>query len=680
MALLNKIKKNWKSALIEDFEKYEEGPFSEGYTAISEVHYPSKKVFQGPWQEISNYHWWGKIHRNPDMPNWKIIRKNGRKVLKQTCNNKLNRKNWKYPIKKFFLKSKLQLILAFPALSAGDFLSDDYCFTAEVNPFMKDDLVGVIFRIIDGQRHYIFGIKKNKAYLMKRFRNDLKIIASKRFHYICDQYYELSVIAQKNRIQCLIDDELIIDVNDESFQAGKIGLMGNVPAIFRHVEAFIKPEAYKAYVLKKQNLKKRNKRIREKYPGMNLWKKIDISNLCSGRTVRFGDLTGNGIPDLLIAQGRPMSRGTNYNMITCLTAIDYNGNILWQKGNPSNERHCFCSDLAFQIYDIDGDGLNEVICTRDFQLEILDGRTGEIKLKIATPDSVPPYHKFPNIIGDAIYICNLTGKGKPQDILLKDRYSKIWAYDNRLSLLWEYQSQREMGHFPYSIDFNNDGKDEILVGYSLLDAHGHKLWELPLRDHADAVAIIKLTELSEYLIIIAASDEGLIFADIEGRIKKQLRLGHMQTVTIAKLIPDSTDYYIATNTYWGSPGIIYILDLNGGIVSSFQPSIYGSPIGPVNWTGEGQEFILLSAAPDETGGLYDGLGNQAVAFPDDGHPILCYDAFDLNGDGLDELICWDHDTLWVYACDNGPGNKSSWRPQRFPAPYNASNYRSNISI
>ena len=100
----------------------------------------------------------------------------------------------------------------------------------------------------------------------------------------------------------------------------------------------------------------------------------------------------------------------------------------------------------------------------------------------------------------------------------------------------------------------------------------------------------------------------------------------------------------------------------------------------MNWTGDGQEFLLLSAAPDETGGLYDGHGNQTVAFPDDGHPTLCYDAVDLTGDGLDELICWDHDSLWVYTSNSKPANGSVHMPQRFPAPYNASNYRSNISM
>ena len=116
------------------------------------------------------------------------------------------------------------------------------------------------------------------------------------------------------------------------------------------------------------------------------------------------------------------------------------------------------------------------------------------------------------------------------------------------------------------------------------------------------------------------------------------------------------------------------------MLRSFQPSILGSQLTPVNWLGDGHEFLLLSAAPDETGGLYDGLGRQTVSFPDDGHPLLCCGVYDLDGDGLDELLCWDHDRMWIYSRDRGDLSGLAPAPKRYPPAYNESNYRSNISI
>jgi hypothetical protein len=42
---------------------------------------------------------------------------------------------------------------------------------------------------------------------------------------------------------------------------------------------------------------------------------------------------------------------------------------------------------------------------------------------------------------------------------------------------------------------------------------------------------------------------------------------------------------------------------------------------PVNWRGDGQEFLLLSGDVKQ-GGMLDGKLRRAVMFPDDGHPDL----------------------------------------------------------
>jgi hypothetical protein len=277
---------------------------------------------------------------------------------------------------------------------------------------------------------------------------------------------------------------------------------------------------------------------------------------------------------------------------------------------------------------------------------------------------------------DSIFICNLTGSSPVADLLIKDLYSQVFAYDRRLKPLWHHRCKT--GHYPFAVDVNGDGRDEILIGYTLLSSTGGKLWSIPLNDHADAVAVITSPVTGERLVAIAASNEGFVFADTRGKKQRHLRIGHMQTITAGRLLAGSDDFQIATNTYWGNPGVIYILGLDGEIINSFQPSIHGSPLSPVRWTRSPQDFILLSAAAGPEGGLYDARGAQVVAFPDDGHPELCHFVCDADGDGLEEIVCWDHHELWVYRSEE-TGQPGVSPPARLPAPYNQSNYRSYVS-
>ena len=68
-----------------------------------------------------------------------------------------------------------------------------------------------------------------------------------------------------------------------------------------------------------------------------------------------------------------------------------------------------------------------------------------------------------------------------------------------------------------------------------------------------------------------------------------------------------------------------------------ENELNGNLLTPVNWTGDGQDFILLNADV-ERGGMIDGNGIQVVKFPDDGHPTMCAEAVNLCGDTRDEIV------------------------------------------
>ncbi len=49
-----------------------------------------------------------------------------------------------------------------------------------------------------------------------------------------------------------------------------------------------------------------------------------------------------------------------------------------------------------------------------------------------------------------------------------------------------------------------------------------------------------------------------------------------------------------TINFWSNPGIVTLFDADGNILAQDEPIHTGSVMLPVNWRGDGQEFILLS--------------------------------------------------------------------------------------
>jgi len=64
--------------------------------------------------------------------------------------------------------------------------------------------------------------------------------------------------------------------------------------------------------------------------------------------------------------------------VTVKAAMTLDGKILWQLGRPDPRNGLLTNDTPFQIYDLDGDGRNEVVMVRDFQIQVLEGSTGKV--------------------------------------------------------------------------------------------------------------------------------------------------------------------------------------------------------------------------------------------------------------------------------------------------------------
>jgi hypothetical protein len=201
-----------------------------------------------------------------------------------------------------------------------------------------------------------------------------------------------------------------------------------------------------------------------------------------------------------------------------------------------------------------------------------------------------------------------------------------------------------------------------------------------MKDHTDAISIGNYTgdPQARPRVYSCGSDEGLVMISDDGKILKQIRIGHTQTQSVAKYRPEAPGLQIMTANFWRNTGIVTLFDTDANILAQEELIPGSSHLQPVNWRGDGQEFAMLSANVRE-GGMIDGQLRRVVMLPDDGHPDLAYQVLDVTGDERDEVIVWDQDSVWIYTQDRPSTGKRMYKPVRNPM-YNDSNYRATVSM
>ncbi len=260
----------------------------------------------------------------------------------------------------------------------------------------------------------------------------------------------------------------------------------------------------------------------------------------------------------------------NFIQLSALTAVTLEGKVLWQTGVPDPRNGLLTSDTPFQIHDLDGDGRGEVVLVKDFQLQVLDGLTGRLCRRVFMPDAKLDADQKPYALtnGDSIAFVNFSGGTSPREILVKDRYSNFWIYDSDLRLLWSGSGQT--GHYPYPVDLDGDGRDELFIGFALWDYQGRQLWsrDEELHDHADGVVMGNFSgdPHAEPRGYFFGSDEGFLMLDRHGEILKHVRIGHAQSPSVARFRPDLPGVQLMTVNYWRNPGIVTLFDHDGNIL------------------------------------------------------------------------------------------------------------------
>lgn len=656
----------------EDFQDFPIGefPYDKDHTAMGEYQYVVENGYHGNWVDmVCNYTY------NGTGPTWLITERDGRHFMESMRIEK-NRPH-----------------RMFPTLETGKHQWKDYEVSVSVRRLSQKGMAGLVFSMnhsIDTLVFYLDG--KDKAAVAYRHKEEVQVLKEVSFPHGCDQEYRLKVDCDGRIAKVYVDDQELFRVEDDLVaRGGKVGITADCPSRFADFKVCVSEKTKQEIEVAELAVKETETEEMKKHPKMKLWKKIDLKNFGTSRQIRFGHLTGTDEWYVVLAQMQKRICRDAYGLISCLTAIDLEGNVLWQLGEPSDkteELGKVSADMAFQVYDIDGDGSDEVIVGWDFEIRILDGRTGTIKKSAKTPFSDDddadligvPYqtYAFERINPDGIRICNFRGKERPADILIKDRYCRIYALDEDLNVMWKFKSPTNTGHCPLPIDIDGDGKDELLVGYKLLDSDGQMLWSYPIsEDHTDEIVAGKwMPGEDEGHFACVSGTEGFFIGDFYGNIVARDMIGHAQRVSIANYCPEREGREIVVTNYWGHQGVIFLYDCYGNQIWEMENEMNGNILAPVNWDGDGTELILTNADAKK-GGLLNGRGVRAVEFPDDGHPVLCCESLDLTGDERDELVVWDYHSMYIYTQDDCP-KEQTYHPVQFPI-YNASNYRGEYS-
>ena len=358
-----------------------------------------------------------------------------------------------------------------------------------------------------------------------------------------------------------------------------------------------------------------------------------------------GDLDGDGEVEVVTA------RNVNENDVhyTCtVSAYKLDGAMLWHWGGPGAGRGELGHDVPCQIHDWDGDGRAEVVVCDQRELVALDGATGRELRRLPLPGRG---------ITDCVTFCNLSGGDRPTDVLVKSRYTQVFAFDRDWRLLWsvDHPGGHRTAHQPFVVDIDHDGRDEVMVGYVLLNSDGSERWRIQGHEavlekgHLDCCRLLRDADDPDEQRLAFTYCGAFVLGAMDGNGRMLwARLGeHYESIDIGQVLPEAAGNQIVVDidkAGWGESPLL-VLDEDGQVVSQFETN-RSRQHDLVAWRAGASEDIVVGGQTVYTGG---GEPVAQLAMEPTDRPRAAF-AFDLTGDGRKDLLgsTWYGTAAYLY--------------------------------
>jgi hypothetical protein len=240
----------------------------------------------------------------------------------------------------------------------------------------------------------------------------------------------------------------------------------------------------------------------------------------------------------------------------------------------------------------------------------------------------------------------------------------VWGVSRTGDTLWRWEGSP--GHYPAVADVDGDGRDEVFVGYALIDHDGKPLFQKDWGDsHQDAAYIARLPDGAWRLLF---GNHGVHCLAVDGSEIWHHPLREAQHVVAGRYRSDSPLQVAVIDrgyprTVEGDPAVLYLFDLDTGreIWRRRQPP--GGWIAAcldIRWTGleDRKEIMVYERGAGQPVAIYDGCGNIldemdvppsiCSVYNDNPGIHICYRA-DVYGDSREEVILAGWKGLRIYA-------------------------------